>query len=79
MNCLRVAREGGTIALAPEGNRTYSGKTEYMNPAIAALARKLALPIALYSVHIIVPPPAEDLHGLVGCIEGGEVKIGNGK
>ena len=50
MNCLRVAREGGTIALAPEGNRTYSGKTEYMNPAIAALARKLALPIALYRI-----------------------------
>ena len=35
MNCLRVAREGGTIAMAPEGNRTYSGKTEYINPAVA--------------------------------------------
>ncbi|MBQ8683983.1 MAG: 1-acyl-sn-glycerol-3-phosphate acyltransferase [Clostridia bacterium] len=45
-NCLRVAREGGTIAIAPEGNRTYSGKTEYINPAIAPLARKLGLPIA---------------------------------
>lgn len=45
-NCLRVAREGGTIAIAPEGNRTYSGKTEHINPAIAPLARKLGLPIA---------------------------------
>ena len=27
MNCLRVAREGGSIAIAPEGNRTYSGRT----------------------------------------------------
>ena len=27
MNCIQVAKEGGTIALAPEGNRTYSGKT----------------------------------------------------
>ncbi len=49
-NCIRVVREGGTIAVAPEGNRTYSGKTEYMNPAIAPLARKLALPIALYRI-----------------------------
>ena len=49
-NCIRVAREGGTIALAPEGNRTYSGKTCYMNPAIASLARKLKLPIALYRI-----------------------------
>jgi len=50
MNCLRVAREGGTIAMAPEGNRTYTGRTEYMNPAIAPLARKLGLPIALYRI-----------------------------
>ncbi len=50
MNCIRVAKEGGTIAIAPEGNRTYSGKTEYMNPSIAYLARKLKLPIALYKI-----------------------------
>ncbi|MBP3382060.1 MAG: 1-acyl-sn-glycerol-3-phosphate acyltransferase [Clostridia bacterium] len=48
--CLRVAKEGGTIAIAPEGNRTYSGKTEYMNPAIAPLAKKLGLPILLYRI-----------------------------
>ncbi len=48
--CLRVAKEGGTIAIAPEGNRTYSGKTEYMNPAIAPLARKLGLPIVLFRI-----------------------------
>lgn len=50
MNCMRVAKEGGSISLAPEGNRTYSGKTEYMNPTIAPLARKLGLPIALYHI-----------------------------
>lgn len=50
MTCLRVAREGGTIAMAPEGNRTYSGKTEYMNPAMAGLAKKMKLPIALYRI-----------------------------
>lgn len=50
MNCIRVAKEGGTIAMAPEGNRTYSGATGYMNPAIAPLARKLKLPIAIYRI-----------------------------
>ena len=49
-NCIRVAREGGTIAMAPEGNRTYSGQTEYMNPAVGGLARKLGLPIALFRI-----------------------------
>ncbi|MBR6784490.1 MAG: 1-acyl-sn-glycerol-3-phosphate acyltransferase [Clostridia bacterium] len=50
LNCLRVAREGGTICIAPEGNRTYSGKTEYINPTIASLAKRLKLPIALYRI-----------------------------
>ena len=50
MNCIRVAREGGTIGIAPEGNRTYSGKTEYMSTTIAPLAKKLKLPIALYRI-----------------------------
>ena len=48
--CLRVANEGGTIAIAPEGNRTFSGKTEYINPSIASLAKKLDLPILLYRI-----------------------------
>ncbi len=50
MNCLRVIREGGTIAIAPEGNRTYSGKTEYINPSIATLVRQLKLPVAIYRI-----------------------------
>ncbi len=50
MNCIRVAREGGTIAMAPEGNRTYSGRTEYMNPAVAGLVKKMKLPIALFRI-----------------------------
>ena len=49
-NCVRVAKEGGTIAIAPEGNRTYSGRTEYMNPAIAGLAKTLGLPIAFFRI-----------------------------
>ena len=50
MNCLRIAKEGGTIAIAPEGNRTYSGKTEYMNPAIIPLIKKLRLPLVFYHI-----------------------------
>ena len=50
MTTLRVAREGATIAMAPEGNRTYSGKTEYINPAVAGLAKKMRLPIALFRI-----------------------------
>ena len=45
-----VAKEGGTIAVAPEGNRTYSGKTEYINPSIAKLAKLLRLPVALFRI-----------------------------
>ena len=47
---IRVAREGGTLAMAPEGNRTYSGRTGNINPAVAHLAKKLCLPIALYRI-----------------------------
>ncbi len=50
LDCLRVAKEGGTIAIAPEGNRTYSGKTEYFKPAIVGLARALKLPVAIYKI-----------------------------
>ena len=46
-NCIKVAREGGTIAIAPEGNRTFHGRTVYMNPSIASMAKKLGLPIRL--------------------------------
>ncbi len=50
INCIKVAKEGGTIAIAPEGNRTYSGKPVYIKPAIASLARHLKLPIAIYRI-----------------------------
>ena len=49
-DCIKVAREGGTICLAPEGNRTFHGRTVYMNPSIASLAKKLALPIAFFRI-----------------------------
>lgn len=45
-SCIQVAREGGSICIAPEGNRTYHGRTVYMKPGIASLAKKLGMPIA---------------------------------
>ena len=50
MNCMRVAREGGSIAIFPEGNRTFSGETAYINPAIGGLAKKLGMPIAFFKI-----------------------------
>lgn len=49
-NCIKVAREGGTICLAPEGNRTFHGKTLYMKPGIASLVKKLGLPLAIFRI-----------------------------
>lgn len=49
-NCIKVAREGGSICVAPEGNRTFHGRTVHMNPSIASLAKKLALPIAFFRI-----------------------------
>lgn len=50
MNCIKIAKEGGNVALAPEGNRTYSGKTEYINPAICGLIKALKLPVAFFKI-----------------------------
>ncbi len=50
MTCLRVAKEGGNIGLAPEGNRTYSGRTGYYNPALIKLMKKLRLPMAVVRI-----------------------------
>lgn len=49
-NCARIAREGGTIAVAPEGNRTFSGRTAYIKPSIVKLVRALKLPLVIYRI-----------------------------
>jgi len=48
--CIRVAREGGSICIAPEGNRTFHGKTVYIKPTIAPLAKKLGIPIVIFRI-----------------------------
>ena len=49
-NCYNVVKEGGSIVLFPEGNRTYSGKTEYMKDSIVGLVRILKLPVVFYRI-----------------------------
>ena len=49
-NSARVAKEGGTIGLFPEGNRTFSGTTEYIKPSVVKLIKALRLPIAIMKV-----------------------------
>ena len=48
LTCRRVAREGGSIAIAPEGNRTYSGTTEDIRPSIAQMVKFLGMPVAFF-------------------------------
>ena len=45
--CMKVAKEGGTIALFPEGNRTFHGKTLYFKPSIIKLIRLVKLPVVI--------------------------------
>lgn len=46
----QVVNEGGNVAIFPEGNRTYSGRTETIDPAIAKLIRFLKVPVILYNL-----------------------------
>lgn len=48
--CVKVAKEGGTIALFPEGNRTFHGKTLYFKSSIVKLIRLVKLPVAILRV-----------------------------
>lgn len=50
MTCFRIAREGYSIALAPEGNRTFTGTTVNIKPSIVKLIKALKLPVAIFLV-----------------------------
>lgn len=45
--CRQVVSEGGSIAIFPEGNRTYSGKTEYIKPSTIKMMKFLKIPVAI--------------------------------
>lgn len=46
LTCKQIAKQNKSILVHVEGNRTYSGKTEYISPAVAKLAKVLKLPLA---------------------------------
>lgn len=48
--CARVIKQGGSIYMAPEGNRTYSGKTEHINDAVTKLIKLLKIPVILMRI-----------------------------
>lgn len=50
LECMKIAKDGGTIAVAPEGNRTYSGETCYIRPSIAGLIKTLKLPVVFFKI-----------------------------
>lgn len=48
--CYKIAQDGYSVALSPEGNRTFYGRTMHSNPAIAKFIKLLKLPLLF--VHI---------------------------
>lgn len=47
---LRVLREGGAVAVAPEGNRTLNGRQWEMSDAIAKFVKVANVPLVLYNL-----------------------------
>lgn len=48
--CMQIARENGTICIFPEGNRTFSGKLGYIDPAIVKLIKRLGKPLIVCNI-----------------------------
>lgn len=48
--CVRIVKEGCSIALSPEGNRTFTGETVHIKPSVAKLIKLLKLPVAVFIV-----------------------------
>ena len=46
----KIAKEGGTVALAPEGTRQWNDSVFYIDKAIVKLVRLLKLPLLLYNL-----------------------------
>ncbi len=49
-NLKQVASEGGSICISVEGNRTFSGKTEYINPTACKMVKFLKLPLMIINL-----------------------------
>lgn len=48
--CVRVVKEGYSIALSPEGNRTFTGETVHIKKSIVKLIKLLRLPVAFFII-----------------------------
>ena len=48
--CIQIARENGSICIFPEGNRTFSGKLGYVDPAIIKLIKRLGKPLVVCNI-----------------------------
>lgn len=48
--CMQISRENGSICIFPEGNRTFSGKLGYVDPAITKLIKKLGKPLIVCNI-----------------------------
>jgi 1-acyl-sn-glycerol-3-phosphate acyltransferase len=48
--CIQIARENGSICIFPEGNRTFSGKLGYIDPAITKLVKRLGKPLIVCNI-----------------------------
>ncbi len=48
--CMQIARENGSICIFPEGNRTFSGKLGYVDPAITKLIKRLGKPLVVCNI-----------------------------
>lgn len=49
-NCLKIAKENGTIGLFVEGNRAYADFQFYIDPSISKLIKKMNLPVVLFNL-----------------------------
>lgn len=49
-DCIRIAKEGGTIGIFPEGNRSYDGNLCHIDEAIAKLAKLMKVDVVLYNL-----------------------------
>lgn len=49
-SCLRILREGGIVAVFPEGNRTLSGGQWEITDAVAKIAKLCKVPLVLYNI-----------------------------
>ena len=50
-NCIKVAKENGTICIFPEGNRTFTGKLGYVDPSIVKLVKVLKKPLIIFNIN----------------------------